>query len=180
MSNTDDGEDYLPQDRRNSLSAERRSTVLAGLARYIERRQRRQRRLTTLGVGAIVVGSLGAAAWVVLAPPEVLEQYAWCYSGASLDSSVLEVRLGLSGSEIPEGSAVDRALSACADFWRIGAITPAGEPRRTASGSSNYPIPPLAACLRSDQTITVFPHDAELEVVKLCWSLNLVPARGDN
>ncbi|GAB3617118.1 hypothetical protein GCM10027416_16750 [Okibacterium endophyticum] len=136
-----------------SLSPERRAEMREWVMRHVERRKRRRRRVAMAGVGVVGVAALVTAAWVVIAPQLVQERWAFCYEEPSLDASHSE---GVRSESDDLGDPVAHALDMCATLWATGIIgqPSTGEP---PTGEKIYPVPELTLCVRTDQSLAVFP-----------------------
>ncbi len=101
-------------------------------------RHRRRRRARLIPTVAVVILLIGGAAWAALreqANPNTV----YCWAGTHPDADAFGAR--------PDGA---DALDICADIWEAGELTnPAVEPGE---------VPPLFACLGSDDTLWVFPE----------------------
>ncbi|PRY67940.1 hypothetical protein B0I08_105101 [Glaciihabitans tibetensis] len=137
----------------SDLSPERRAAMRGWVLDYVDRRQRRKRRLTVVGAGAVVLTTLSAAGWVVVASQHVQERQVFCYAEPSLSAEIAEGER-FSGDAL--GDPREYAVAMCAELWRVGVLgqtTPSTPP----AGPAGFAVPELTLCVRADMSLAVFP-----------------------
>ncbi|MFB2554198.1 hypothetical protein [Herbiconiux liangxiaofengii] len=134
------------------LSDERRAAMRGWVLDYVARRRRMRRRIVVAGTGVLTAAALGAAAWVVVAPQAEQERTVTCYSAADLGSASADGER-YSGDAV--GDPGEHALSMCSALWAAGVLPVGGA--APSPGATPAPVPPLTVCVRSDQTLVVFP-----------------------
>jgi hypothetical protein len=137
---------------------------------------RRRNRAIAGGASLLLLAGSGVAA-VTIASQSLQERSAHCYEAA--DTASLSTQVGIpdevtdeSGSTDPLRADSDRAAQAldlCGSVWRSGFFATGGVP---VDDGRQHEVPPLTACLRSDQVIAVFPSSDD----QLCESVGLRPA----
>ncbi|PJJ63719.1 hypothetical protein [Compostimonas suwonensis] len=149
------------------LSPERRAAMREWVMDYVETRKRRRRRFTIAGISLVSAGALTAAAWIVLAPPVVQEQWVFCYEEPSLDAHHSE---GI--RDEPGGDRVANALDMCGTLWKAGILGGDGTPV-SSTPTMDFPLPNLTLCVRPDNTLAVFPTDPGTDTATFCSALGL-------
>lgn len=148
---------------------------LLSVASGTRQSHRRRNRAIAGGAALVLLAGTGAAA-ITIASQAAQDRSAHCY--AAVDTSSLSTQVGIpdeaigdDGTAVPIRADSDRAAQAldlCGSVWRVGFFAADGVP---VDDGRQHEVPPLTACIRSDQVIAVFPGDGE----QLCVSIDLRP-----
>lgn len=135
----------------------------------------RRKAVTGAAIGMLAVGGIGAA-WVALANPALRANAAYCHAEAHPASDFVGV--GAPGPERADGTVLPQdvdPIELCAAVWRIGAVGP--HATQPPVDGVTYDVPPLAACIRLDGIVAVFPNEERRPDDELCRELGLAPWR---
>lgn len=152
----------LPAPRPFPVS--RRTSSRLALERAVARPRRHWRRSgVTLGAGAVVLATTGAAgAYLAFAPASDTSRVR-CYTTANFgsDGDYQGTDAAIANSEPGTSDPVDvtDAVGLCGALWRAGVLVAGqGQPSEPISGSR--PVPELVACTLPNGVAAVFPGGA--------------------
>lgn len=126
--------------------------------------RRRLRMISTITAGVITTAAIGvgtAAAFGVFSTPPTLRDIAHCYTTVDLDDpdnhNDFAVALDFDHPN-PTADAAALALEICTGGWAQGRFSDTDpkiiDPQSTRT---DYPVPPLTACVLDDGSVAVFP-----------------------
>lgn len=163
-------------------AAEQHLAMLADLTRTepTKARRRWKRPVALIAVGVLVVGGAGvgtAAAFGVFSQAPADRSIAHCYATADLDDPTnhTDFMVAVTPQENDAdgvGDAAAAALEVCTGGWAQGRFS-ATDPKVSDPHPSrtDYPVPPLVACVLPDGSVGVLPGDP-----RTCAALGLPTA----
>ena len=151
--------------------AERHLAMLASLAAHsdqVRSRRRWRRSVAFIPAGVLVTAGAGvgtAAAFGVFSQAPADRGIAHCYATADLDDpgNHTDFMVAVSPQEVHPGGIGDAAAAAmevCAGGWAQGRFS-ATDPKVSDPhpDRTDFPVPPLVACVLPDGSVGVFPGD---------------------
>lgn len=131
--------------------------------------RRRFRKTTTVVAGIVAALAIGvgtAAAFGVFSTPPTLRDIAHCYTTVDLDDPTnhndFAVALDFDQPDLTADAAA-MALDICAGGWAQGRFSDTDPKITDPQGTrTDYPVPPLTACVLDDGSVAVFPGTEEV------------------